>query len=164
MERDELLQLLANMKANGELTLNDVAEAMKLGGQIVTDEHLKAVKLVNDLKALGVSDPLEEIKTMQTKLVAVDTDRVNNALDTAFGPAKDKEGKENAVRSYAGKMTENVKAAEIDEKIKALKDDVVMKRLAADRADFTSPENQFGIVEKRSDSGETSDGPAVVEY
>ena len=164
MERDELLQLLANLKANGELTLNDVAEAMGLKGQIVTDDHLKAVKLVNDLKALGMSDPIEEIKTMQNKLVAVDTDRVVNALDAAFGPAKDKEGKENAVRSYAGKMTENVKAGEIDEKIKALKEDVVMKRLAADRADFTSPENDFGIVENRPDSGETSDGPAVVEY
>ena len=164
MERDELLQLLANMKANGELTLNDVAAAMNLEGQIVTDDHLKAVKLVNDLTALGVTDPLEEIKAMQNKLVAVDSDRVKNALDAAFGPEKDKEGKENTVRSYAGTMTANVKASEIDEKIVALKEDAVMKRLAADRADFTSPENELGIVENRPDSDGTADGPVVVAY
>ena len=164
MEREELLQLLANMKANGELTLNDVADAMGPKAQIVTDDHLKAVKLVNDLTALGVTDPIEEIKAMQNKLVAVDSDRVKNALDAAFGPEKDKEGKENTVRSYAGTMTANVKASEIDEKIVALKEDAVMKRLAADRADFTSPENELGIVENRPDSDGTADGPVVVEY
>ena len=164
MERDELLQLLANMKTNGELTLNDVAEAMGLKDQIVTDKHTDALKVINELNALGVSHPVENYKSTKKQLEAVDTDRVKNALDTAFGPEKDKEGKENTVRSYAGTMTANVNASEIDDKIKALKDDAVMKRLAADRADFTSPENDLGIVDNLPDSGETVAGPAIVEY
>ncbi len=164
MERDELLQLLANMKTNGELTLNDVAEAMGLKDQIVTDKHADAIKVINELNALGVSNPVENYKSTKKQLEAVDTDRVKNALDAAFGPEKDKEGKENTVRSYAGTMTANVNASDIDDKIKALKEDAVMKRLAADRADFTSPENDLGIVETSPDSGETVAGPAIVEY
>lgn len=164
MEKEELLKLAANMKANGELTLSEVAEAMGLKDQIVTDEHRTAVKTVNDLKALDVSDPVEEIKTFRTKLEAVDADRVKNALDAAFGPEKDKDGKENAARCYAGTMTDLAKASEIDAKIEALKTNPVMKKLGADRADFTSAENEIGIVDNQDNSDETDSGPVVVEY
>ena len=164
MERDEFLKLLANMKQNGELTLTDCAEAMGLKEQIVTDEQRAAVKIVNSLKELEVSDPVEEIKNLRAKLEAVDSDRVKNALDSAFGPEKDKDGKENAVRKYAGTIAAGVKAENIDAKIEELKKDAVMLKLAGDRADFTSPENQLGIVDQNDTAEGADDGPTVVEY
>lgn len=149
LNKEELLKVLNTMKANADITLIEVAEAMGLKNQVITDEHIEAVKIVNSLKELGMKDPVKDYEKLKNKISA-DKESVRNArLDKEYGPEKDPvTNKENLLRTYAGQKAAGLDGEELENAIKDLKDDPIAKRFAAERADYNSEANTIGVVEK----------------
>jgi hypothetical protein len=141
--KEEVLSALATMKANAQITLVEVAGAMGLEAQLLTPEHVEALRVVNALKTEGVTDPLAFAKAAKDRQKA-DAETVRNAaLDIAFGD--DKDGK-NLLRQYAAKMVGEADGEELQKRINALKEDPVAKKLAAEKADPMSDHNAIGSV------------------
>jgi hypothetical protein len=146
LDKDELLKKLNALKANGELTLSDVAEAMGLQKQILTEDHEKALKTVNALNKMGVENPVSFIKDLQER-IKVDSESVRNAeLDTIYG--NDPESK-NFLRQYAGQQTKDLSGEKLKNKIEELKKDPIALKLAGNKADYTSDENFIGKAESK---------------
>jgi hypothetical protein len=149
MDKKELLEKLKTLKANAEITLNDVAEAMGLSSQIVTNEHKEALKVFNALKEAGIKNPVEKIKDLEAE-IKLNCVAVRNAkLDKEFGVDADKK---NHLRQYAEKQVGDEVGEELEAKINEIKEDPIYKQLAKNRADYTSDENTIGAVEKKNKS------------
>ena len=146
--KKEVLKTLKTLKANADITLSEIAEAIGLQNQIVTDEHIQALKIVNSLKELGMKDPVKDYEKLQKRIEA-DRDAVRNArLDEVYGSEKDKDtGKANLLRAYAAGKTENKFGDELEAEIVKLKKDPIALDYAARRTDVNSDENNIGIVE-----------------
>jgi hypothetical protein len=143
LTKEELIKSLQAIKANA-VSLSEMAEVMGQQDQIVTDKHLNAVKIVDELTKLDIKDPINYVKSLQETIKA-NAESVRNAeLDKAFGG--DVEGK-NVLRQYAGKQTEGLIGEKLENKIKELKDDPIAQALAARLTDYTTDENTIGKVE-----------------
>lgn len=150
LDRDELFKVLKNMIANAQITLSDIAKAVNLQNQLVTDEHLQALKIVNSLKELGMKDPVKDYEKLKNKIEA-DKESVRNArLDKEYGTKEDPQTKkENLLRTYAESKTEGKYGEDLETAINGLKEDSIAKRFAAERADVNSEANELGIVENK---------------
>ncbi len=158
--KEEALEFLS---VNSGIPLADIAKAMGQEGAIVTADHTAAVAVVNGLKELGLKDPVAEVKDLQERVKAGETDRIANRLTAEFGPEKSKDGKDNLLRAYAAKQITN--AEDLDAQIETVKKDPVAMQLAGQAADFASNANRIGIVEQ-ADGQEASDpnAPIVADY
>ncbi len=148
VDKEELLKTLGVMKANAQVTLAEVAKAMGLEGQLVTSEHVEAVRVINALKADGVTDPISVIKAAKEREKADAIIVRNAALDVAFGT----KGEKNLLRSYAEKQVGDVGGEELAKRINALKEDPVALKLAADKADYTTDTNTIGRADHKGDA------------
>ncbi len=148
LTKDELLKKINTLKANAELTLPEVAEAMGLKNQVVTEEHSEALKIVNSIKELGLKNPIADIKVMQSKIEA-DAEAVLNArLDKEYGTNPDSEKNDNFLRKYAGQEIANMEGDDLDVKINALKKDPIALKFAKEKTDYNTDDNTIvGFVE-----------------
>jgi len=164
--KQEVLKVLCTMKANADITLGEVAEAMELQNQLITDEHIKALKIVNSLKELGFKDPMKDYEKLKNKIEA-DRESVRNArLDKEFGTKEDSQTKkENLLRTYAGGKTVNSYGEDLEKAINDLKEDPIAKRFAAELADVNSELNKLGVVENTNTDNkpETKNGIRLVK-
>ena len=167
MDKQEVLKRLNAMRSNGDITLPEIAEALGLTEQVVSDKHRNAVKVVDALGELGIKNPVEDVTRMKNALEA-NAEAVRNAKITeAFGaPDPDADGSEkNLLRAYAAERVGNASGDELTKRINEIREsDPVAKQLAQDRADHTSDANNLGRVENRGDNTKTEDGPTVVDY
>jgi len=158
--KEEALDFLGT---NNGIPLAEIAKVMKQEGALATPEHVKALEVANELKALGVTDPVTQVKVLQAQVKAGDTDRIANRLTAEFGPVKSADGKDNPLRIYAGQQIVN--AEKLDEQIENLKKDPIALNLAGQRADFTAPPNRIGIVEQAAGKpADDPDAPIVSTY
>ena len=153
MTKEEILEKLKALKANAEITLLDIAEALGLSKQLLTDEHTEALKLVNSFKEIESKDPVTELKSLREQVKA-NSGAVRNAeLDKAFGNDADKK---NYLRQYAEKQAGDLLGEELEKRINEIKEDPIAKQLAKDRTDYTTDTNAIiGSIEKTNTTDNT---------
>ncbi len=163
--KNDLVSRLNALKANGEITLMEVAEAMGLKNQVVTEEHLRAVNALKELEKIGIKDPVEDVKALNA-LFDENAKAVRNAaLTETFGASeKDEAGNEkNLVRQYANKMVpESATGVELEKAINSVKEDPIAKKLAGEAIDPASETNVLGKAEGKKKTNST--GPVLVDY
>ena len=163
MTKDEILEKLKTLKTNAEITLNDVAKVFGLSKQIITEEHIDALKVVNSLREAGYENPVEDLIRMKEQ-IKLNSEAVRNAeLDKAFGIDDGK----NYLRQYAGGQAGDLMDTELAEKINSLKEDPIAKKLAKEQADYTSDTNTIGSVETKNvktDTVEKRNGVKIDKY
>ena len=165
MEKDELLKKINSMRVNGDITLKEVADAMGLKDQIVTDKHTNAVKVVAAFEEMKVSDPVAAYNALVAD-VEKNAEKVRNAIiSETFGiPVLDKDGKDtNYLRAYAVNMIGKKDGEELTKAINAVKEDPLAKKLASDAMDPNSKENIVAFFDKSGDKPKTN-GVTVVDY
>lgn len=148
MNKAEALALLKNLRENGDITLLEIAKNIGLESQVLTEDMKSALAASSELAKLGVTDPVSEIKNLRTVIEKTAADRVENRLRQEFDP--DGQGDKNALLIYARNMLKSKAEAELDEAIKAFKEDPVAKKLAAENANVFSEANRIGVGENRS--------------
>ena len=157
MDKEAVLKALNSMAPAKQLTLSEVAEVMGAKEQLLTPEHVEALKLVNTLKKEGISDPLSvvrELTELREKSKADEKVVRNSKLDAKYGP-KGTDGK-NLIRAYAEQQVGDAVGEELDKRINALKDDPIAQRLAAEKMDAHSRENHLGGAESDGDGTSAS--------
>lgn len=165
MDKTEILKRLNSLKSNGEVTLPEIANAMGLKDQLITDEHRKALETVNALTDLGCKDPAAELKGLREQLNSGAAAVRNAKLQEVFGvSSRDKDGKEiNLVLAYAADKAGDKLGEDLTNAINALKEDPILLHLQSQRMDHTDGSNQIGVHEGSNDQGSKS-GPEVVDY
>ena len=162
--KNDLVARLNALKANGEITLMEVAEAMGLKNQVITEEHTRAVNAMKELEKLGIKNPVEDVKALN-QLFEENAKAVSNAaLTEAFGASeKGKDGAEkNLVLHYANKMVpESASGAELKNAIEAVKADPIAKNLAGEMID---PSSEMNLIGKAENKKTNSSGPVLVDY
>jgi len=161
MDKTELLKRLNALKADGDVTLVEIAEAFGQSGKIITDAHKNALKVVEDLKGIGVIEPVKEFTDIQNKM-SEDFEAVKNAkISENFGTSKlNEKGEEtNLLFNYAQNQLKDVSAEDLEEKINSLKEDPVAKHLSSEAADL---KNNILSVESKNEDLEKS-GVKILE-
>lgn len=151
MDKAELLSTAKNMATNGGVTLIELAQAMGLENQLVTDKHKTALETMNSLEKMGVKDPAGELAALREQQKTAENALIESRLTKEFGPEKDGEGKENDIRVLANVLAQGVAFNALDAKVEEIKKNSVIQRLARERADYTSEVNNLGIVENGSE-------------
>jgi ATP-dependent protease ClpP protease subunit len=161
MNREDFLKAIGAMKSN-EITLDDIAKAMNASDRLVTPEHIAATKIVAEFKKLKIDDPIAEYKSLKNQ-VAENAKAIFDARMTKeFGAEKYQNGKENLLRLHAFNQLKDVKADDLDEAIKNLKEkDPIAKELASKLADFSSDANVIGIVDQQKKTAAQTTGRQV---
>lgn len=148
MDKKEVLNFL---KANGEITLREIAQSMGKENMIVTDAHTAAVETVEKLNGLlGAEDLLKETERLKVRENAA-------TLLEHFGPEKSEDGRENTVRLYANEQAKN------GVKIEDIKNSAVYKALKASSADFRSDQNTV-VVEDNNNPKPTEGDSETLDY
>lgn len=147
--KEDALNLLKNMKTNGDVTLVEIAKYIGLEKQVITTEHIQALEMINELGKLGIKNA-SEVKALQDLVHDTEEDRINQKLINEFDP--DGVGEKNKLLTYAKKILGNGNVAEnkLDEEIKKFKEDPLAKDFAAQLADYTSEVNTITTTEKKS--------------
>ena len=156
MKKEEALDTLANFKENGELTLKQVADYLNLEDQVITEDQKKSLSAYGKIKSLsGETDPVEFLNGLLSERKKNEAAVRNAKLTEEFGAEKHPEtGKENKVRTYAGKMLSGKELNE--ETLKELKEDSIYKGLKAEQADVNSEWNR---IERKENDMELPEGP-----
>jgi hypothetical protein len=156
-----LMDTLRGLKSNGEITLHEIAAELGLKHQVLTEEHTEAVKFINAIKALGVKDPVAEIKTMQ-KTIADGEVAVRNAMITKeFGPEKFANGKENDLRTFIVSQIKDETGDALTARMNELKGSSLAKKLAAEQADYRSDVNIASVEHTATETTPTEGGVRV---
>ena len=158
---DDKNDVLEFLRVNNAMPLEEIAEAMGQSAKLATPEAAEALAVVNGLNGLGITDPVAQVTALQAQVKAGESERIANRLTSEFGPEKDAAGNDNLLRSYAAEQITN--AENLDEQIEAVKNSPVAKRLAGERADFTSAQNRVVGIEQ-NDQPADNDGPIVTDY
>jgi len=146
-EKEEIFKKLIALKANAEITLVEIAEAMGLKNQVVTNEQIEALKIVNSIKKLGFKDPVPEIKALQETITTNAEAVLNAQLDKEFGTNPDSDSKENYLRKYAGQQIANMESNDFEVLKNNLEKDPIALKFAKDKADYNSDVNKIGVIE-----------------
>lgn len=158
MDKNELLEAI---RREPGLTLAEIAKELNQSGRIMTDEHETALKIVKDLKAMNVDDPVAEIKANRARIEELAKSERAVAITEAFGPSKMEGGKElNLVREYAEeRVPKTATGEELAKAINEVRESGIAKRLAGEMADPFSPVNRIDSKETKK-----TDGAKPVEY
>lgn len=142
MNKDEVLKTLKTLKTNGQITLKEIAVAMELEDQMVTEAHVNAVDTVKKLNELiPDGDVIATVKTLKATNEESETGAIEAKMNAAFGAVAEDGQPENLRRTLANDLIGAVKANEIDAKIEEVKANSVMIKLAGESADVTSKTN-----------------------
>lgn len=157
MKKNEVIETLKVLKQNAEITLPDIAEALGLKDQIISQNHIDALNVINELEKMEITDPVNEIKKLK-KQISDDKESVRNAyLDNTFGVHT--EEKKNELRYYMGSQTQNLFGDDLDKKVNEMKkSDPIMQRLMAERADSDSDINLIGASDEQRKNKNTESG------
>ena len=157
MTKEELLKKLSAMKANGDITISEIAKT--LGIEIVTDVHTDAVKQNAEVVAVLGEAPVEAAKALQEKVKADETAVFNARMDKEFGAAKHEDGSDNLVRLQADSIVAN--GPDLEDQIAKAKENAILKKLKGDELDVTTGVAPVGLSDKKTNSG---DGPVEQKY
>lgn len=162
MKKNEVFETLKVLKQNAEITLPEIAEALGLKNQIITQNHVDALNIMNDLKKMKIDDPVNEIKNLR-KQVSGQAESVRTAkLDSLFGVHTDE--KKNELRYYMEGQTSNLFGEKLEEKINEMKEsDPIMQRLMAERADQDSDVNLLGVSDEQRKTNKKKENTAPVK-
>lgn len=147
-EKKTLFEKLSTMKANAEISLMEIAKHLGLEAQLITDEQKtnlaaydRAVKLTGDVSPEAfIAESIEKAKANAASVRSA-------KISEAFGPVEYEDSHEkNLSREYAESLLPDGEVTE--EKINEIKGGDVFKKLAAERADYTSDANRAGKSEK----------------
>jgi hypothetical protein len=146
VDKKEVLETVQNMKANGEITLAEIANAMGLQDKIVNDEHVKNAETVKVLNEKLGADPITAIDgLLANKKIAADLAVVNAVVKLA-GPEKimNSSGVEVINPSYTHAIEKCAKkeGKDLETAIANLGEDPIMKILQGQRADAGSSFNK----------------------
>ena len=162
MDKKEILAALGTLKTNLEITLPEIAKALNLESLLITDSQKANLAKHNTIvKLCGDTDPVELIEGL-VKEKKENTASVRSAkIDKEFGPVEFADTKKvNDARGYAEKILGSDELTE--KKLNEIKEDAIYKKLAAERQDITSDENELGMGEKDKKTNSTT--PEVVDY
>jgi hypothetical protein len=144
-------EMIDHLKTN-ILTLPEIVQVLGMSDQIVTDVHKNAVKTIDELKALGSTDPVKELKELRENVKANFATMRNARLDREFGLPElvvGDEKKTNVLRIHAGDKLGNVSEKDFDAALKNFKEnDVVAKSITEQTADGESKINIMAPDEK----------------
>ncbi len=129
MDKDELFKHVKSMLESGEINRDEITQ--QFGSQKSAD----ALRVVNQIKNLGIDDPVEYIKAVKNQAT----------LDEAFGPKSEA----NLARDYAEQRMNS--GATIEE----LKSDKIFLGLQKQAADYTSQQNNLEESVDGQDQGQT---------
>ena len=162
IKKNEVIETLKVLKQNAEITLPEIAEALGLKNQIISQNHIDALNIINELVKMDIKDPVNEIKTLR-KQINDDKDAVRNAyLDKTLGTHT--EESKNELRYYVGQQTQNIFGDDLEKKINEMKkSDPIMQRLMAARADSDSEENIIGVSDEQRENKAKNDEPVAVK-
>ena len=156
--KKEAIELLANMRQNGDVTLMEIAKGIGLEGQVMTEEARNSMAVIDEFKKLGITDPVASYNSMKASVDKTEADRVESRLRNEFD--KSGLGDENLLFVHAKSVLGNKKESELDEAIKAFNEDPVARKLAAELADVTSDANDItaldGVPAKNQKLGESA--------
>lgn len=155
MDKKELLQKLKALKANGEITLLEIAESLGLKNQVMTDDARNALAVVARMNKNGVDDIEAEFKKLKDIADRGKKAERENLLTQHFGPEKNIDDSVNALRQNAARLYDS------GMDIKAINEDPVTKQLKAAQADFRNLE-----IRETDFSGDDSPNsqPKTVKY
>jgi len=150
MNKEELLEVITTMKTNAEITLVEIAEAMGLSDQVVSEKHKNAIAISEEFVKLNIENPVEVFQIMQKQIKENEKAIFNAQMTEEFGTDKLQNGSENLLKIYAIDKLKNIESDKLDEAIKNLKEnDPIAKKLSADIADFSSDINTIAVVEQK---------------
>lgn len=153
VEKTEVLECVKNMKANGELTLVEVANAMGLQDKIVNEDHVKNAEMVKVLNEKLGTDPITAIDGLLANKKIASELAVINAVTKVAGPEKitNSEGKEVVNPSYTHALEKcmNKEGKDLETAVANLSNDPIMKILQGQRAD---PNSSFNKNENRQNN------------
>ncbi len=142
MDKIELMKRLNALKANGEITLVEIAEAMGLKQLLATDVQLSAEKVINSLQQeLKVTDPVSEIKRLRAEIDAGRKEIREATVSRVFGPEKFANGKDNDLRVFVVSQLKDETGADLEKRLNEIKKHPLALKLAAEQADHTSGAN-----------------------
>lgn len=160
MDKNELLEAI---RREPGITLLDIAKELNQAGRITTDEHEAALKVVKELKAMNVDDPVAEIKANRAKIEELAKNERSVAITEAFGAAEVGVGEakvKNLVREYAEeRIPKTATGEELAKAINEVRESSIAKRLAGEMADPFSEANRIDSKETKK-----TDGTKPVEY
>ena len=161
MDKNELLEAI---RREPGITLLDIAKELNQAGRITTDEHESALKVVKELKAMNVDDPVAEIKANRSKIEELAKNERSVAITEAFGAPELGVGEakvKNLVREYAEERVPKAATGEdLAKAINEVRESSIAKRLAGEMADPFSEVNRIDHKEPKK----TNDGAKPVEY
>lgn len=159
VDKEELLKKLNALKQNGEITLLEVATAMGLANQVVTDEIVQSHQRYNAIKQMVGEDPVEAVRKLQKRVADNEALERSNRLEHEFGPKVNSAGNKNLLREYAEKQLNSVALGNLDGAIAEFKKDDIAQRFAAENADNESEVNLIvGRSERRGNQTAQDDG------
>lgn len=155
MDKKELLSALATMKANGELTLAECAKAMGLESQLKTDSDVATIAKMNSLtEALGEGDIVAKVNSLSEAAKVNAEAAREKAITDVVGAKLNEDQTENPRYAYVQKITAGLEGEKFNSVMASLKDDVVLKTLAADAADVDGESNLLRSTRKVNASEE----------
>jgi len=162
MTKKEILAALGVMKTNLEVTLPEIAKELNLESLIITDEQkANLVKHNSIIKLCGEVNPVEFIEGLvaerKENAIAIRSAKITESFGVeVFEDTK----KANDARSYALSVLGDAELTE--EKVNEIKESAIYKKLALERSDYDSDENELGIKEDANTDTKTNvDGVKV---
>jgi ATP-dependent protease ClpP protease subunit len=145
MKKNEILDQLKTFKANGEISLPEIAKSLGLGDMLITDEqksHLAQLKSVKEMT--GGKEPVAFVKEIIEERKANAVSVREAKMSELFGAKEIKEtGKKNLAREAAELV---VGARELSEDVVAeVKANAIYQQYQGEVADPASKMNQFGV-------------------
>lgn len=136
MDKQELLDALATLKANNGVTLAEVAGAMGLESQLKTNADVDSLAKFNEIKTVLGDDPIAAAKKLSADAESASAAAREKALTDLVGPKAN-----NDRYTYADRFTAGLTGEKFNAALEALKTDPIMLRLSADAADMNSAVN-----------------------
>jgi hypothetical protein len=142
VEKEEAIQLLATLIANGKEKIVDIAGGLGFADRLRNDADAQNAETVKVLNAKLGEKPLERIDAILAENSAGQEAARENAIVTLVGPAKNADGKPNVRFEHMKSKTTGLSGAKLTNALEELKKDPVMLALNAQAADVNSPLNR----------------------
>lgn len=150
MTKEEALTLLKNLLDNGKMNVKDIAS--EFGLEIVGDVHRNNADLLKKLNGILGEDPVAKANEMIAERKANAEKLINSKLDAAFGEAGTDE-EPNLIRQHANSLLPGLDSElSIEEKINAIKENPITKKLNAQKIDPYAGGDTFGTHDKKTNS------------
>jgi hypothetical protein len=155
MTLDEALKVVSNALDNNNVSITEISEKLNFKSKLITAEHTNAITVVRRLNEIAGDNPVEFVEKLMAERKANQAAVKSAKLTELFGAKVLEDKKENVVREFAEQYFDGKDIT--DDEVAKLKENKIFKQLAAQDADYTSKQNQIGIIEDNDDGEEESD-------